>query len=200
MTIKDFLLANYSDRLEDIANHGISGGTVSELIWFTDIDEFYQEHKEEIDSIVEEVFYEFYEGHPEQWFANAKKLGYDIINIDDARRFYVAVAVEVTAQNLTNQDWIMALSDKTLHNLADALTSEVVDEIFKSEEWAIFMQETIPEVITDKLGQIDDELLVELSFMIFDRINIIPAKWSLRALFIGSLLLWIEKQKKLLPI
>lgn len=104
MTIKDFLLTKYSDRLDDIANHGISGGTVSELIWFTDIDEFYQEHKEEIDSIVEEVFYEFYEGHPEQWFANAKKLGYDIINIDDARRFYVAVAVEVTAQNLTNQD------------------------------------------------------------------------------------------------
>lgn len=70
----------------------------------------------------------------------------------------------------------MTLSNKTLNNLATALTPEVVDEIFKSEEWAIFMQETIPEVIKDKLGQIDDELLMELSFMIFDRINIVPAK------------------------
>lgn len=103
MTIKDFLLTNYSDRLDDIANHGISVGTVSELIWYNDIDDFYAEYKEEIDSIVEDVFYNFYEGQPEQWFANAKKLGYDIINIDDARRFYVAVAVEVSAQDLTNQ-------------------------------------------------------------------------------------------------
>lgn len=104
MTIQDFLLSNYSDYIQDIADHGIGGGTVSELIYHQDIDAFYAEHKEEIDTLVEEVFYEFYEGHPEQWFANAKKLGYDIIHIDDARRFYVALAVEVTAQNLTNQN------------------------------------------------------------------------------------------------
>lgn len=104
MTIQDFLLSDYSEQIQDIADHGIGGGIVSELIYHQDIDAFYAEHKEEIDVIVEEVFYEFYEGHPEQWFANAKKLGYDIIHIDDARRFYVALAVEVTAQNLTNQN------------------------------------------------------------------------------------------------
>lgn len=70
----------------------------------------------------------------------------------------------------------MTLSDKTLHNLAATLTPEVVDEIFKSEEWVDFMIQTIPGVIVDKLGPIDDEILGELSFMIFDRINIVPAK------------------------
>lgn len=70
----------------------------------------------------------------------------------------------------------MALSNKTLHNLGAALTPEVVDEIFKSEEWVDFMLQTIPGVIVDKLGPIDDEILGELSFIIFDRINIIPAK------------------------
>lgn len=70
----------------------------------------------------------------------------------------------------------MALSNKTLHNLAAALTSEVVDEIFKSEEWVDFMIQTIPGIITDKLGPIDDEILGELSFIIFGRINIIPTK------------------------
>lgn len=70
----------------------------------------------------------------------------------------------------------MTLSNKTLNNLATALTPEVVDEIFKSEEWVIFMQEAIPGIIVDKLGPIDNEILGELSCMIFDRINIVPAK------------------------
>lgn len=70
----------------------------------------------------------------------------------------------------------MSLSNKTLQNLADALTSEVVDEIFKGEEWVDFMIQTIPGIIQDKLGPIDNEILGELSFMIFDRINIIPCK------------------------
>ena len=104
MTISDFLLSNYSDRLEDIANHGISVGTVSELIWHNDIDDFYNEHKEEIDALVEDVFYDLYVGQPEEWFKMAKRIGYDIINIDDARRFYVALTVEITAQNLINQN------------------------------------------------------------------------------------------------
>lgn len=104
MTISDFLLSNYFDRLEDIANHGISGGTVSELIWHNDIDDFYNEHKEEIDALVEDIFYDLYVGQPEEWFKMAKRIGYDIINIDDARRFYVALTVEITAQNLINQN------------------------------------------------------------------------------------------------
>ena len=99
-SIEAFLLENYIDQLKDIANHGCSGGTISELIYHYAIDTFYAEHKTQIDAIVEDVFYEFYEGQPEKWFENAKRLGFDIVNLDDARRFYTYVAVQVKAQEL----------------------------------------------------------------------------------------------------
>ena len=99
-SIESFLLENYIDQLEDIANHGCSGGTISELIYHHDIDAFYAEHKTQIDAIVEDVFYETYVGCPKEWFANAKRLGFDIVNLDDARRFYTYLAVEVKAQEL----------------------------------------------------------------------------------------------------
>lgn len=102
-SIEAFLLENYIDQLEDIANHGCSGGTVSELIYHSDIDAFYAEHKTQIDAIAEEIFYEFYEGCPEEWFKNAKRLGFDIVNLDDARRFYTYVTVEVKAQELSEK-------------------------------------------------------------------------------------------------
>ena len=100
-SIEAFLLENYSDQLEEIAEHGCSGGTVSELIYHHDIDKFYQEHKDQIDAIVEEVFYETYVGMPEKWFENAKSIGFDIVNLDDARRFYTYLAVVVKAQELS---------------------------------------------------------------------------------------------------
>ena len=38
------------------------------------------------------------------------------------------------------------------------------------------MMEMIPDVIQDKMGPLDGELLGELSFMVFDNINIVPAR------------------------
>ena len=102
-SIEAFLLENYSEQLQDIAEYGCSAGTVSELIYHYQIDEFYNEHKTQIDAIVEEIFYDCYVGNPEAWFANAKRLGFDIVNIDDARRFYTWLAVEVKAQELVNR-------------------------------------------------------------------------------------------------
>lgn len=105
-SIEAFLLENYIDQLEDIVNNGCSGGTVSELIYHYDIDAFYAEHKSQIDAIVEEVFYQLYEGQPEEWFKNAKRIGFDIVNLDDARRFYTYLAVEVKAQEMSEIFWI----------------------------------------------------------------------------------------------
>ena len=106
-SIEAFLLENYIDQLKDIANNGCSGGTISELIYHSDIDAFYAEHKTQIDAIVEEVFYESFVGYPEEWFKNAKRLGFDIVNLDDARRFYTYLAVEVKAQELSERFWII---------------------------------------------------------------------------------------------
>lgn len=71
----------------------------------------------------------------------------------------------------------MAFSNTTLIKLAHTITPEVCDEIFKSEEYATFMQEIIPNVINRLFGgKISEELTSELSFIIFDNINIEPFK------------------------
>ena len=69
----------------------------------------------------------------------------------------------------------MALSDQSIRALASAITPEIVEEIFASDAYVEFMMEAIPNVIIEKMGDIDDELLGELSFIVFDRINIVPA-------------------------
>ena len=65
----------------------------------------------------------------------------------------------------------MALSNKALQTLSKAITEEVVEEIFSSDAYVEFMMRIIPDVIQEKMGALDDELLGELAFMVFDNIN-----------------------------
>ena len=69
----------------------------------------------------------------------------------------------------------MALSDQALQSLCEVITPEVIEEIFSSDSYVEFMMNAIPDAIQEKMGQLDDELLGELSFMVFDNINIVPA-------------------------
>jgi hypothetical protein len=65
----------------------------------------------------------------------------------------------------------MPLSNKTVNNLADALSQEVIDYIHEDERYAEFLMEMIPDAIQDKLGgDIDEDLKMDLSFCILDRI------------------------------
>lgn len=64
----------------------------------------------------------------------------------------------------------MALSAKTTQNLASALKEEVIDYIHKDERYVLFMQEIIPDAIREKLGNMDEEVLYELSFCVMDSI------------------------------
>ena len=64
----------------------------------------------------------------------------------------------------------MTLSNKTFQKLADALAPEVVDYIFADERWVELMHEIIPDAVKDKLGDVDENILLELSLCIMDRI------------------------------
>jgi hypothetical protein len=66
----------------------------------------------------------------------------------------------------------MPLSISTVQNLSTALAPEVADYIFQDERWVDFMQEIIPDAVKEKLGQIDDDVLFELSLCIMDRISL----------------------------
>jgi hypothetical protein len=66
----------------------------------------------------------------------------------------------------------MALSEKTISNLASALIPEVIDYIYQDQRWCDFMHEVIPDALQDKLGEIDEDLKFELALCIMDRIGL----------------------------
>lgn len=70
----------------------------------------------------------------------------------------------------------MALSNKTIQNLAIALTPEVIDYIYGDERWVDLMMEVIPEAVVDKLKSEDMDLVSELAVCILDNIHL--AKYS----------------------
>ena len=56
--IKEFLLKGEKEELfliRDISKHGCGGGTISELIYYNDINKFYDKHHEEIWEELEEI-------------------------------------------------------------------------------------------------------------------------------------------------
>jgi hypothetical protein len=65
----------------------------------------------------------------------------------------------------------MALSNKTIENLAETLVPEVIDYIISDERWIDFMNEMVPDAIDDKLGNVDDNLKFDLAMSIIDRIS-----------------------------
>lgn len=64
----------------------------------------------------------------------------------------------------------MALSNQTINNLAVALTPEVINAIYGDERWMEFMCEIVPEIVSEKLGSEDTDLVVELAVCITDNI------------------------------
>ena len=64
----------------------------------------------------------------------------------------------------------MALSNKTINNLADALSQEVIDYIHDDERYVEFLMELIPDAIQDNIGNIDEDLKMDLTLSIIDHI------------------------------
>ena len=66
----------------------------------------------------------------------------------------------------------MALSNRTVQSLSDALTPEVVDYIYQDERWVNFLHEVVPDAIISTLGQVDDEVLFDLSMCVMDSLAV----------------------------
>ena len=64
----------------------------------------------------------------------------------------------------------MTLSQNTFHQLANALTPEVIKYILEDEKWVDFLSQIIPEALQENLGTLDIELEAELMMAIADRI------------------------------
>lgn len=70
----------------------------------------------------------------------------------------------------------MGLSNKTYNNLAKALADEVSDYIRQDERYVEFMMELVPDAIQNKLGNMNDDVLLELSMCVMDRLDISPSR------------------------
>ena len=64
----------------------------------------------------------------------------------------------------------MALSNQTLQNLANALKPEVIKYIQEDERYVEFMMELIPDAIMFQLGTVKNDVLMDLSMIIMDKI------------------------------
>ena len=64
----------------------------------------------------------------------------------------------------------MTLSNKAIKKLAEAITPNVVNYIFESEQWTTFCHDIVPEAIDAELGEMDDDLYFELALCVMDRI------------------------------
>lgn len=65
------------------------------------------------------------------------------------------------------------LSDATIDKLSDALTDDAIKYIELDEEYIETMLSVINRFLIDRMGQMDNTLLSELSDGIFEKINIV---------------------------
>ncbi len=64
------------------------------------------------------------------------------------------------------------LSNKAINILAEKIAPNVVNHIFESEQWVTLLHDLVPDAVTHELGEIDEDLLFELSLVVMDKITI----------------------------
>lgn len=68
------------------------------------------------------------------------------------------------------------LSDATIEKLSEVLVDDAIEYIQLDEEYIETLVSVISRFLTDRMGQMDEHLLNELSVTIFEQINIIADK------------------------
>ena len=62
------------------------------------------------------------------------------------------------------------LSTKAINILASSIVEGVIDDLYASEEFTNMLHETIPGLVTTRLGECSEDLLFELSLCVMDKI------------------------------
>jgi hypothetical protein len=92
---------------------------------------------------------------------------YDIMHIEK----YVEEPLNVITKQ--SQKTMTQLSNATIGKLADALTADAINYLESDEEVIETLVSVINRFLTDRMGQMDDTLLTELSFIIFDNFDLV---------------------------
>lgn len=70
----------------------------------------------------------------------------------------------------------MTLSSKAYHKLANSLKADIAKEIRNDERYINLLLSLISESLKTKLGPMEEELLFDLTYCVFDRMDLIPVK------------------------
>ena len=62
------------------------------------------------------------------------------------------------------------LSNQSIRKLSQSIKSDVIEHLYESDEYTEFLQTILPEIVSDLLGDIDEELKHEIAFNLFDSI------------------------------
>ena len=65
-------------------------------------------------------------------------------------------------------------SNATLNQLTNALVDDIIKYIIEDERYSQFFQGIVSDAIKDKLGDVEDEVVMELGAYIFNRISLYP--------------------------
>ena len=66
----------------------------------------------------------------------------------------------------------MSLSTKTLQLLAKTLAPTIAEKIMQSEEFAEFLHTMIPAMIETELGEVEDDVLFDLSLITMEKMSL----------------------------
>ena len=66
----------------------------------------------------------------------------------------------------------MTLSNTAKQQVAQAIRSEVITRIFESDAYTELLQDMIPSLVNDLLGDVEEDLKFELSMILFDSIEL----------------------------
>ena len=103
-TIREFLLRGEKEErflISDVANHGCSGGTISELIYYDDTVKFHDKHEDEIWDEVDTQAFDF--GYSSLEVIDLLKGGKEVKSITGLKNLLSWWACEVIAQRITDE-------------------------------------------------------------------------------------------------
>ena len=105
MSVKEYLLKGEKEErflIKDVADHGCSGGTISELIYYEDTVKFHDEHEDEIWSEIQYAC-DCTGEYPLQWVQHLNG-GKEVDSIKTLKNLLSWWICEVKAQEIVYQD------------------------------------------------------------------------------------------------
>ena len=106
-TIREFLLKGEKEKsflISDVANHGCSGGTISELIYYNDTIRFHDKHEAEIwDEVDIKRFTKGEYGYSSLEFIDLLKGGKEVSSITGLKNLLSWWVCEVIAQRIMDE-------------------------------------------------------------------------------------------------